>query len=104
MGLKSNDLPRKLYLDGLEWEVSVVDLGHDQAGECRGEECHILIANRLTAQVREQTFWHELLHALARTRDFDVDKKHTEEEFCTFFGPALFAFLKSNCSIEWRHE
>lgn len=101
-------IPRHLEIDCLDWEVKTAELNHEQHGECRDEECQMLIANRLTEQMKEVTFWHEFIHMISRSRDLDWsellkgNKEDPEEVIAKNLGPAIYAFIKTNCNLEWK--
>jgi hypothetical protein len=97
-------IPDWLDIDGLRWEVTIGELG-DHHGETRCEDCKVHIASRLTQQVREQTFWHELIHACFASRDLccgNDNRKFSEEEVASLLGAALHSVFERNATIEWR--
>lgn len=93
--------PENFILDGLQWEAKISDLGSELCGECDGDQCQVKIASRLNNEMREQTWWHELIHAIFATRDFP-ERKFDEEEIAEMLGPALYAFFRANADIQWR--
>lgn len=102
-------IPKRIEMDALQWEISICELGFGQQGECRGEECQMVIASRLCEQMRESTFWHEAIHMMSRSRDLDwleiLDgQKDPEEVIARHLGAALFTFLTANCHITWKGQ
>lgn len=97
------NIPESLLIDGLEWEVKLADLSDDQHGECRPEDCQILIASRLCDQMREVTLWHELFHAIVASRDIP-QRKFEEEDVAQIFGAAFFSILKANANVTWNNR
>jgi len=97
-------IPGKLTIDGLSWEIKVADVSFETHAETRAEECQCLIANRLSQQMQEVAFHHELIHMLIASRDWNPDpaRLFTEESIATFLGPALYAFFKENALITWQ--
>jgi len=96
-------LPSKLDIDSLVWEVSRAEVSHEIYGETRKTDSQVVIAKRLTEQVAEQTFWHELVHAIFATRDLPP-RKYDEEEIAATLGPAMYAVLTRNATVTWNPE
>ena len=94
-------LPDRIVIDGIEWTVIFDRLPEDQFGECRPGVSTIVIAERLSEQLREQTFWHELIHAIRATRDLPT-KNYKEERIAQLFGAALYSFFEANADIIWE--
>lgn len=103
-------IPSKLVIDGLEWTIEQTNLMSSKDwGETRIDEGKILLNTECSSEAcREMTFWHELVHALFKTRDFTLNENATadelEEQVASFLGPALCSFFWSNASISWSQE
>lgn len=102
-------IPSEIDIDGIAWSVSKTDdLPANEFGETRDKEARILLAIDTPEQRQEQTFWHELIHAFFRTRDFRVSRGmkrgKIEEEVASFLGPALHTFFLHNADIQWRAD
>ena len=96
-------IPSEVLIDGMLWEVKHADLTLRQYGECRPEDCQIVIANRLSHQMADQTFFHEILHAIAATRSFqEAREKMDEETIASLYGPAIHSFMRANATITWN--
>lgn len=98
-------IPTTLTVDAADWVVEESDaVSEGDYGETRVHELRVLIREGVHPQVKEMTFWHEVIHVLFRTRDFRVeanDPEAVEEQVASFLGPALFAFLSQNAEIHW---
>ena len=97
-------IPDELLIDGVTWTVTLSS-GMDDFGETDINECRVSLRENVNEQVREITFWHELVHALFATRDFklnpDASADELEEQVASFLGPALWSFFRTNAEIEW---
>jgi len=97
-------IPDEFLIDGLPWTVTV-STGMDDFGETDINECRISLRHSGNEQVREITFWHELVHALFATRDFklnpDSSAEELEEQVASFLGPALWSFFLANVDMDW---
>lgn len=95
-----------VHIGGQRWGVYLVgpkskyllneERGFD-SGKCHYDKCRIAISKALDEQAREDTLWHELLHALLyvtgaeKVYDCDADK---DEELVAKLTPAMHRLLK----------
>lgn len=83
-------IPARFQLAGSEWTVvyvpNLTELGH-----CHSEGRVIQIRKGLSKQDEEQTFYHELVHAIL----FTMGKINHDEEFTDLFGAFLHQFEKT---------
>ena len=83
-------IPKTFSLGGSKWKVEeVVKL--DNCGITLRDECSILLRKELPLQTKEQTFCHELIHALKFTMG---DQEHSEKEV-EAMGHLLHQFFKT---------
>lgn len=95
-----------LHIGGQRWSVFLVspkskhlvnDAGDRLGGKCEYDACRIYIDRTLSESSREDTLWHELLHALlfvtgaerAYGGDYDVD-----EAIVSALTPAMHRLLR----------
>jgi hypothetical protein len=78
------NIPKKFKLGGVTWKVTEVDALSGNFGQCRQWDAEIDIVRSLKQDVKEQTFCHELVHAMM----FSMGKNNHDEEFVD--GLALF--------------
>jgi len=96
-------IPSEVSIDGIAWTIEVSGAMSD-FGETQIDNCKIYLREDVNDQVREITFWHELIHAMFASRDFKLVEGSTdemEEQVASFLGPALWSFFKSNVHLEW---
>lgn len=57
------EVPKRFMLAGIEWTVE--DINHlADLGECERDTATIKLRAGLSPQIRSQTFYHELMHAI----------------------------------------
>lgn len=91
-------IPSKVKIGSTEWQVIYSDyLSDDQChGKCYQEKHEIHIADSLTEEAKEETFIHELLHALCYFSGIQDEEKLDEEAICNRLGYILHSVLKEN--------
>jgi Zn-dependent peptidase ImmA (M78 family) len=83
-------LPTSFTLAGFEWTVAVrADLS--EYGRCDPTTQTIFIREGLNEQMTQQTFFHELVHAIM----FAMGKTVHDEEFTDIFGSFLHQYDKT---------
>jgi len=100
-------IPSEVNIDGIYWTITTSDdVPENEFGETRAKQTRIILCEDTSEQMREQTFWHELIHAFFRTRDFKMTpglkSSKMEEQVASFLGPILYSFMKDNANIEWH--
>lgn len=101
MSIKSNLIPKSFKLGGKEYTVkedNTIDYDHGWSGLHDANTLEIKLASKLGAAKMhidsiEQTFYHELVHAiLSSLHKYDLNK---DEEFVDTFGTMLHQFMKT---------
>ena len=82
-------------LAGSKWFVNYV-MHMDDMGKCDPEKQLITIRMDMNKQSTEQTFYHELVHAIL----FTMGKLNHEEEFVDTFGAFLHQYQLTKRSHE----
>lgn len=89
------DMATSFNLAGSRW--SVVYLPHmEELGKCDPEKQTIFIRMDMNKQTTEQTFYHELVHAIM----FTMGKLNHDEEFVDTFGAFLHQYQVTKDSNE----
>jgi len=89
------DVATTFNLAGSQWQVNY--LSHmEEMGKCDPEKQIIFIRTDMNRQTTEQTFYHELVHAIL----FTMGKLNHDEEFVDTFG----AFLHQYQITKETHE
>ena len=89
------DVATTFNLAGSQWQVNY--LSHmEEMGKCDPEKQIIFIRTDMNKQTTEQTFYHELVHAIM----FTMGKLNHDEEFVDTFG----AFLHQYQITKESHE
>lgn len=83
-------IPSKFTLAGTNWTVRQVE-GISELGLCNPETHTISLRNGMTTQALEQTFCHELVHALM----FTAGHINHDEVFVDCMGSLLHQWLKT---------
>ena len=89
------DVATSFYLAGSKWHVSYL-CNMEEMGKCDAEKQTIFIRMDMNKQSTEQTFYHELVHAIM----FTMGKLNHDEEFVDTFG----AFLHQYHTTKESHE
>ena len=84
-------IPRQFQLGGTTWEVVQSVPIPNAMGACFTSDAQILIQKDLKKQSKEQTFCHEIVHAIL----FAMGKTTHDEEFVDGFGTLLHQYLNS---------
>ena len=90
---------RKLKVGGIDYDVSIKDLSQFDAqnsfrmGQHHEMNATIEISDKLSKQKRDQTFVHELLHAIVCESGLELDD---EETVVNQMGLMLYQVLKDN--------
>ena len=77
-------------LAGFEWSVRYVE-GITEYGLCNPSTQEIIIRAGLNDQMTQQTFFHELVHAIM----FTMGKLNHDEEFTDAFGALLHQYERT---------
>lgn len=87
-------IPKTFVLGGTTWVVEQVETLPGCMGLCNNQEAKISILKSLNKDVKEQTFFHELIHAIM----FSMGKpgESHNEEFVDGFGTFLHQFQLTN--------
>lgn len=91
------DIPKSIKVGGINYKVELVDfLTHDGVGtkwgECDYQHSVIKIWNGLSAEKQEQTFIHELTHAIAHEAGIDDQ----DEDLINRFALVAYQVIKEN--------
>ena len=101
-------IPSELVIDGVPWVFEVTDdMDGDSVGLTKRRKGVVLLSSELTPQMRELTFWHELIHAICTCRDIQFhpgDPDFIEEQVASALGPALFSMFSGNAEITWKYD
>ena len=89
------DVATTFELAGSKWFVNYV-MHMDDMGKCDPEKQLITIRMDMNKQSTEQTFYHELVHAIL----FTMGKLNHEEEFVDTFGAFLHQYQITKASHE----
>ena len=77
-------------LAGFEWTVRYVE-GITEYGLCNPSTQEIIIRAGMNEQMTQQTFFHELIHAIM----FTMGKLNHDEEFTDAFGSLLHQYERT---------
>ena len=83
-------IPMSFYLVGCQWNVKFVD-DLSEYGKCDCATQMIYIRNGMNKAYTEQTFFHELVHAIM----FTMGHTTHDEVFTDAFGGFLHQFAKT---------
>lgn len=86
------NIPKSFQLGGTTWKVEIAETLPGCMGLCNNQEAKITILKGLSKDVKEQTFCHELVHAIM----FSMGKPSEahDEVFVDGFGTFLHQYLK----------
>lgn len=84
------DVPTSFYLVGCEWKVKFVD-DLSEYGKCDCATQMIYIRSGMNKAYTEQTFFHELVHAIM----FSMGHSQHDEVFIDAFGQLLHQYDKT---------
>lgn len=102
--LKIMKIPKKVKVGGLYFTIIESQDVANQGGvfgSTHFRQQKIFLEKSETQQMKEATFWHEVLHTLMQSSGLtkimeDKEKKLTEEEIVCHLDDALYAFLIDN--------
>ena len=89
------DVATSFSLAGSVWYVNYV-MHMDDMGKCDPEKQTISIRMDMNKQTTEQTFYHELVHAIM----FTMGKLNHDEEFVDTFGAFLHQYHRTKVNHE----
>lgn len=92
-------IPSSLSIAGIQWQVvEVPGLTADEEihGDCNPNRLVIRIDADLPPTVKEATFMHELLHAVASTVGIQNEEELIEEQFVTRMSDVLYGTIEAN--------
>lgn len=86
-------LPKQFDLGGLTWKVVQIDHLPGALGTTDNSKAEIHILKSLPSPVKEQTFYHELVHAI----QFSMGKpqEQHDEQFTDGFATFLHQYFKT---------
>jgi hypothetical protein len=84
-------IPTTFQLGGTTWEVVQNMPVPNALGACFSQEAQVLLQKDLKKQIKEQTFCHELTHAIL----FAMGKTDHDEQFVDAFGTFLHQYMNS---------
>lgn len=85
------NIPTEFQLGGFTWKVKTVKRLKDKYGDCSLGKQVIRLRDGMPAQLMEQTFVHELVHAIKYTMgESDHDEVHTDA-----FAALLHQYMKT---------
>jgi hypothetical protein len=87
-------IPQEFQLGGITWKVEAVPLLPVHLGECDSMTATIKLDPTPAQQFKEQTFCHELVHAIMYSMGYHT-KPH-DETFVDGFATMLHQFLNTN--------
>ena len=87
-------IPQEFQLGGITWKVEAAPLLPAHFGECDSAKATVRLDPTLEPQIREQTFCHELVHAILYGMGHPT-KAH-KEVFVDGFATMLHQFLNTN--------
>ncbi len=85
-------------ISGHEYTVQFKDMD-ENFGKCDLEKCIIYIDENLTQSQKEETLFHEAIHAMRNTLGIAVKDTDDEEILVQGMGNSLYQFLKDNAII-----
>jgi hypothetical protein len=86
-------LPKTLTIDGRKWKVIRGDPGEGDVGSCEFKTRTITLAPFLKGRDLEETFWHEVTHAMIPEAQIFISQKQ-EELLVELLGQRLPAVVK----------
>lgn len=84
-------IPTSFKLGGMTWAVEQLDFIPGAMGACSNQDAKIVLLKSLPQQVKEQTFCHELIHAILFSMGRPADQH--DEVFVDAFGTMLHQYL-----------
>lgn len=84
-------IPKQFTLGGMKWSVEQLDVIPGAMGACSNQEAKIVLLASLPKQVKEQTYCHELVHAILFSMGRPADQH--DEVFVDAFGTFLHQYL-----------
>lgn len=92
------NIPNKVKIGAHEYEVVLRDDldADDFMGVCRPTKLKIFVDGNLPQSQREETFFHEVLHAIFHLLGKRQEVASDEEKEVQPLGHAIYQFLKDN--------
>lgn len=88
----SKTIPKKFTLGAVNWTVEEVDSLVNAMGATFLAESKVQILKGLKQDVKEQTFYHELVHCIL----YALGKMQHDEEFVDSFAVMLHQYMKTH--------
>lgn len=85
-------IPKKFKLGGITWTVHELPSIPNAMGACNHQEASIVLLKGLTQEIKEQTFLHELNHAIMFS--MGIPQPEHDEKFVDGFATLLHQYLK----------
>jgi len=86
-------IPEEFYLAGRRWKVIIADLNGEEMGLCDTNTCTIKLDSENEDEEMEDTFFHELIHAVKYTLGWKDNKKNHHE--CDSLGGIIMQFTNT---------
>ena len=93
-------IPDRVRIGNLDYRVTQTDKtlsldGRILVGKISFENCTIELSNQRDGQKMEETFWHEVVHGIIKSRSVAIDDED-EEEIVEEFAKGLMQFIHDN--------
>lgn len=92
-------IPNKIKIGAHTFDVllnSANVSNDDNFGTCSLERLQIFIKDGVAPSLKEETFFHEVLHLIRQIHGLELDDKDEEEKIVQSEAHALYLFLKEN--------
>lgn len=86
-------IPKEFTLGGMTWKVVIRKRLKGKYGDCDLAKLQIQILDGLEQDVKEQTFLHELCHAIQFA--MGIDQENHVEQYIDGFATYLHQFMKT---------
>lgn len=84
-------IPKQFQLGGIVWKVEEQQSVPGAYGACHNGEAKIVLLSSMPKQVKQQTYCHELVHAILFSMGKPADQH--DEVFVDAFGTFLHQYL-----------
>ena len=107
-GLKQPGIPASIQIGCYQYQVietakPLVLNGKECGGTINYREQIIEISNQMGPQAMEQTFWHEVVHAIVHYRNVSL-KEASEETIVDEIATGLYGLMKTNGLLPGQKE